>query len=150
MYFSHRFILLLRKKPTNIKHPIETRILVLLFTFIYGMLTFVISMKYVHPIVVGFITSTALLGFILERKDPGKTVKAYLVFMAVFITAAMVFFKMDIAKIGCNPDSFIQPHSLWHILNSFAVFYFYLYIRSENYKPEKDEKLLPFKDALPH
>jgi hypothetical protein len=35
-------------------------------------------------------------------------------------------------------------------LNSFAVFYFYLYIRSENYVAEKDEKLLPFKEALPH
>ncbi len=150
MYFSHRFILLLRNKPTNIRHPLETRSLVVVFTIIYLILTFGVSMDYVHPIVVGFITSTALLGFILERKDPNKTAKAYLMLMAVFITAAMVFFKMDIAKIGCNPDSFIQPHSLWHILNSFAVFYFYLYIRSENYKPDKDEKLLPFKDALPH
>lgn len=150
MYFSHRFVLLLRGKPTNIKHPIETRVLVLVFTGIYLVLTFGVSMRFVHPIVVGFITSTALLGFILERKDPNKTVKAYLVFMAIFITAAMVFFKMDIAKIWCNPDSFLQPHSLWHILNSFAVFYFYLYIRSENYQPDKDEKLLPFKDALPH
>lgn len=150
MYFSHRFILLMRGKPSNEKHPYETRWLVFLFTLIYILLTFVISMKYVHPIVLGFITSTGVLGYILEKKDPNKTTKAYLLFMVIFITAAMIFFKMDIAKIGCNPDSFIQPHSLWHILNSFAVFYFYLYIRSENYVAEKDEKLLPFKDALPH
>lgn len=150
MYFSHRFILLLRGKPSNQRHPYETRWLVFVFTLIYIILTFVISMKYVHPIVLGFITSTGVLGYILEKKDPNKTTKAYLLFMVIFITAAMVFFKMDIAKIGCNPDSFIQPHSLWHILNSFAVFYFYLYIRSENYVAEKDEKLLPFKEALPH
>jgi hypothetical protein len=150
MYYSHRFILLLRNKPSNVRHPLETRWLVVIFTLIYLILTFVVSMDYVHPIVVGFIVSTGGLGFILERRDPNKTVKAYLLFMVIFITAAMVFFKMDIAKIGCNPDSFLQPHSLWHILNSFAVFYFYLYIRSENYIPEKDDKLLPFKDALPH
>lgn len=150
MYYSHRFILLLRNKPSNVKHPLETRWLVLTFTLIYLILTFVVSMDYVHPIVVGFIVSTGALGYVLEKRDPNKTVKAYLLFMVIFITAAMIFFKMDIAKIGCNPDSFIQPHSLWHILNSFAVFYFYLYIRSENYIPEKDEKLLPFKDAMPH
>ena len=150
MYFSHRFILLLRNKPSNVKHTHESRWLVIVFSLIYLFLTFGVSMKYVHPIVVGFIVSTGLLGYILEKRDPNKTVKAYLLFMVIFITAAMVFFKMDIAKIGCNPDSFIQHHSLWHILNSFAVFYFYLYIRSENYIPEKDDKLLPFKDALPH
>ncbi len=150
MYFSHRFILLLRGKPSKQKHPLETRLLVAVFTLIYLALTFWVSMEYVHPIVLGFITSTGFLGYVLEKKDPNKTMKAYLLFMVIFITAAMVFFKMDIAKIGCSPDSFLQPHSLWHILNSFAVFYFYLYIRSENYIAEKDEKLLPFKEALPH
>lgn len=150
MYFSHRFLLLLRNKPSNVRHPVEATWLVITFTVVYLVLTFAVSMKYVHAIVVGFISATAILGYILERRDPNKTVKAYLLFMVIFITAAMVFFKMDIAKIGCNPDSFIQPHSLWHILNGFAVFYFYLYIRSENYIPEKDDKLLPFKDAYPH
>ncbi|MFT6686597.1 MAG: hypothetical protein ACJAVH_001869, partial [Bacteroidia bacterium] len=150
MYFTHRFILLLRGKPSNVKHPKETTWLVIAFTLVYLILTFAVPMNYVHPIVVGFIVSTGILGYILERKDPNKTVKAYLLFMVIFITAAMVFFKMDIAKIGCNPDSFIQPHSLWHILNGFAVFYFYMYIRSENYIPEKDDKLLPFKEAYPH
>lgn len=145
LYFSHRFILLKRNKATNIKHPVETKWLVVIFTTIYLLLTFVVSMDYVHQIVVSFIIATGSLGYFLESKDPGKTNKAYLLFMVIFITIAIIFFKLDIAKIGCNPDSFIQPHSIWHIGNSLAVFYFYLYIRSENYKPEKDEKLLPFR-----
>lgn len=148
MYFSHRFILLKRGKPSNEKHPIEARWLVSIFSLIYVGLTFLIPMTHVHEIVVAFIVSTGLLGYFLEKKEPNKTNKAYLIFMVIFITAAMVFFKMDIEKIGCNPDSFLQPHSLWHILNGFAVFYFYLYIRSENYIPEKDEKLLPFKEQF--
>lgn len=146
LYFSHRFILLKRNKPTNVKHPTETRWLVAIFTIIYLTLTFVVPMSYVHQVVLGFIIATGSLGYFLESKDPGKTNKAYLLFMVIFITIAIVFFKMDIEKIGCNPDSFLQPHSIWHIGNSLAVFYFYLYIRSENYEPKKDEKLLPFRD----
>lgn len=146
LYFSHRFILLKRNKPTNETHPFETRWIVVIFTMIYLILTFVVSMDYVHQIVVSFIIATGSLGYFLEHKDPGKTNKAYLLFMVIFITIAIIFFKMDIAKIGCNPDSFIQPHSIWHLCNSLAVFYFYLYIRSENYIPEKDEKLLPFRN----
>lgn len=145
MYFTHRLVLLIRKKPTNVKHPIESTILVIIFTLIYLLLTFIISMDYVHPIVLTFITLTVFLGFLLEKIQPNKTNKAYLLAVSIFITVAIVFFKMDTAKVGCDPDSFIQPHSLWHICNAMAVFYFYLYIRSENYIPEKDEKLLPFR-----
>lgn len=146
MYFTHRFVLLRQGKATNIKHPVETKILVSAFTALYLLLTFFIPMTHVHEIVLTFISLTVILGFVLERAELRKTNKAYLIAVAVFITTAIVFFKMDIEKIGCNPESFIQPHSLWHICNAMAIFYFYLYIRSENYVPEKDEKLLPFRE----
>ncbi|MCB9226479.1 MAG: hypothetical protein R2777_08995 [Chitinophagales bacterium] len=148
MYYTHRFILLKLKKPTNVKHPVETTILVAIFTTIYLLLTFVIPMTYTHEIVLTFIALTVILGFILEKAEPRKTNKAYLLAVSIFITAAIIFFKMDIEKIGCVPESIIQPHSLWHICNAMAIFYFYLYIRSENYIPEKDEKLLPFREQF--
>lgn len=146
MYFSHRYILLKLKKPSNIKHPHETRILVLIFSIIYLLLTFVISMHYVHPIVLSFIISIGILGYLLEKADPHKTNKAYLFFTILFISIAVVCFKLDTMKIGCNPDSFLQPHSIWHLCNGLAVFYIYLYFRSENYQAGKDEKLLPFRE----
>ncbi|MCB9255808.1 MAG: ceramidase domain-containing protein [Chitinophagales bacterium] len=150
MYFSHRFILLKRKKESKIKHPFETRVLVIVFSLIYLLLTFAVPLNHVHEIVACLILLTGILGYLLEKKDPNKTNKAYLIFMVIFISVAMLFFKLDIAKIGCNPDSFIQPHSIWHVCNSLAVFYFYLYIRSENYEANKDEKLLPFREEFLH
>lgn len=141
MYYTHRILLLKRNKPSNIKHPKEVRGIVFVFSIIYLMLTFLVPMDYVHPIVLTFIVLTALGGYYLEKVEPHKTNKAYLSLMVITITIAVVLFKMDIDKVACDPDSFFQPHSLWHIANSLTVFYIYLYFRSENYKPEKDVKV---------
>lgn len=141
MYYAHRILLIKRNKPSNVKHPIEVRAIVLIFSVIYLLLTFLVPMDYVHPIVLAFIVLTALGGYYLEKVASHKTNKAYLSLMVITITVAVILFKMDIAKVACDPDSFIQAHSLWHIANSLTVFYIYLYFRSENYSPEKDVKV---------
>lgn len=148
MYFSHRMLLLSRNKPTNAKHPKETTMIIIIFSLIYLGLTLFLPGHLTHSVVLCFIILTGIFGYYLERKYPNKTNRAYLLAMVIYISLAVLFFKMDIEKIACDPDSFLQPHSLWHICNSIAVFYLYLYIRSENYLPEKDEKLLPFKKRL--
>lgn len=140
MYYSHRILLLVRKKSTHEKHPKEVKLLIAIFSVIYVLLTF-FGMDYVHPIVFTFILLTALGGFYLERKEPNKSNPFYLILMVVFISIALFLFEMDNAELICNPDSFIQPHSLWHIFNSMTVYYIYLYFRSENYQPHKDEKI---------
>ena len=146
MYYTHRILLLSRNKASNIKHPKEVRGIVLIFSIIYLLLTFLIPMDFVHPIVLTFIVLTALGGVYLEKVDPHKTNKAYLSLMVITIVIAVILFKMDIAKIGCDPDSFIQAHSLWHVFNSLTVFYTYLYFRSENYKSDKDLKIQDLKE----
>jgi hypothetical protein len=148
MYLSHRFILLQRDKPTNEQHAGETIFMILLFTTIYTLLTLFLPDRFMYPVVGSVIVLIFTLGFWLEYRNPRKTNKGYLYASVSFITLALTFFILDPMKVGCNPDSFFQFHSMWHILNALAVFYFYLYIRSENYLPEKDEKLLPFRKKL--
>ncbi|MGB0885951.1 MAG: ceramidase domain-containing protein [Chitinophagales bacterium] len=148
MYYSHRILLLLRKKPTNVFHPNEVKILLIVFTTIYFVLTFLVPLYYVHPVVLACIILTALGGFYLEKKEPNKADKRYLVLMVVFISIAVFLFKLDFSKVGCDPDSFLQAHSLWHIFNSMTVFYLYLYFRSENYTPAKDKKIKSIRENL--
>jgi len=138
MYFTHRVILDLRGKPSNVKHWNERLMMIIIFGTAYVLLTFVISLHYVHPIVGTFIVLIICFGFYLEKRDPNQTNKDYLIATAVTIILAVIFFEFDIKKIWCDPNGLINPHSLWHLFNGASVFFFYLYIRSERYKPEKD------------
>lgn len=148
MYYSHRVLLHKRNKSSHIKHPKEVKALILIFTIIYVLLTFFIPLDYVHHIVLVCIILTALGGLYLEKNVQNKSNRLYLLLMVVTITIAIILFKMDISKIGCNPESFLQPHSLWHIFNSLTVFYIYLYFRSENYKPSEDKKIAHLRDKF--
>lgn len=146
MYFSHRILLYYKHIPSHMRNRYGLFIHIAIFTFIYLMLTFVISMEYTHEIVLVFIISTGIFGFILEQKERGKTNKLYLQLMVITISIAILFFKLDIEKVFCDPNSYFQPHSIWHLFNGFAVFYFYLYIRSESYIPNRDKKVMQLKE----
>lgn len=141
MYFTHRLWLSLTKRPSQVKHVGEMLVFIFVFTVIYIILTFFVTMHYIHQTVLFFIILTVLFGIILERTEGGRTKKIYLKLTASFISVAVIFFKLDIEKILCHPDSYFQPHSIWHICNGFAVFYFYLYIRSDHYNPHHDVKV---------
>lgn len=45
---------------------------------------------------------------------------------------AFVIWTLDISKILCNPNSWLQGHALWHLLGAVAGGFLYLYYRSEN------------------
>lgn len=148
MYLSHRFILLQRDKPINEPHPGETIFMIVTFSIIYILLTLFLPDKWMYEVVGSIIVLIFSLGFWLEYKNPRKTNKGYLYASVTLIVVALALFILDPKKVGCNPDSLFQLHSMWHILNALSVFYFYLYIRSENYEPEQDKKLLPFRKKL--
>ncbi len=148
MYFSHRFMLVLRNKKITLKHPKETRLLAIIFTSIYLVLTFLLPDYLVHPIVLILIIGLIVLGVLFEVKQVNYTNKLYLLLTSLFISVAIFFFKIDFTKIACNPNSIFQPHSFWHLLNALAIFYFYLYIRSENYSPKHDIKLEKYKSKF--
>jgi len=45
---------------------------------------------------------------------------------------AFVIWTLDLTKILCNPNSWLQGHALWHLLGAVAGGFLYLYYRSEN------------------
>jgi hypothetical protein len=48
------------------------------------------------------------------------------------LIVAFIIWTLDIAKILCNPNSWLQGHALWHILGAVAAGLLYWYYRSEN------------------
>ncbi len=139
MYFSHRALLIYRGKPTNVKHWNERLIMISLFTALYSFMTFVVPLGFVHNGVLISILLMIVLIVYTEKKSALRSDNRYIIGTGITIFIAMVFFKLDFAKILCNPYSYINPHSLWHLFNGVSMFLIYLYIRSEGYKPEYDD-----------
>jgi hypothetical protein len=47
------------------------------------------------------------------------------------LAAAFIIWVLDLAKILCTPNSWLQGHALWHLLGAIAAGFLYLYYRSE-------------------
>ena len=134
MYFTHRLVLLRLGIPSNQRHPQSTRALIVIFTIAYLLLTFGLKGFNRNFIVLGIIFAVITFAVIVERYDRGKTNHYYLITCMLSILFAAMWFGFDVHKIMCDSDSYIQPHSLWHIFSGIATFYFYMYIRSEHNK----------------
>ena len=52
---------------------------------------------------------------------------------AAILSLAIAFgiWILDLGGIFCSPDSWLQGHAVWHILSALAIWYIYLYMRSE-------------------
>ena len=134
MYFTHRVWLLSIGLPSNTRHTKSTTTVITAFTVLYVLLTFGMPKGMENYVVLGIIVFIALLGLIVEKYDSGRTNHLYLVTAIACIAFAVMWFGFDIYKILCVPDSYIQPHSLWHLFAGLSTFYFYMYIRSEKNK----------------
>ncbi|MBL0310995.1 MAG: ceramidase domain-containing protein [Bacteroidetes bacterium] len=131
MYFTHRVWLLSIGLPSNARHAKSTFTVIIVFTTLYLLLTFFLPTEWRHPAVVGIILMMIVAAIIVERKDPGKTNHRYLAICVGSILIALMWYAFDQRKLMCNPDGYIQPHSLWHVFSGISAFYFYMYIRSE-------------------
>jgi hypothetical protein len=87
--------------------------------------------KYTVLAIIFFLIAFAIF---VERRDPGKTNKNYLWVCFASILIAVMWYAFDVYKVLCDPNSFIQPHSMWHLFAGISSFYFYMYIRSEKNK----------------
>ena len=134
MYFTHRVWLLSIGVPSNVKHSKSTVTVVAIFSIAYILLTFFLPHGTENFAVLSIIATIILFGMIVEKKDPGKTNHYYLIVSIGLILIAVMWFGFDVYKVLCNENSFIQPHSLWHLFAGSSVFYFYMYIRSEKNK----------------
>jgi hypothetical protein len=131
MYYTHRVWLLLEGVDSHQRHPQSTRTVVIVFSILYVLLTFFLPDGVENYTVLGIIIVLIVFGILVESKDPGRTNRRYLIVSSASILVAVLWFAMDVYKVLCNPDSLIQPHSLWHLFGGISSFYFYMYIRSE-------------------
>ena len=134
MYFTHRVWLLRLGLPSNTKHAKSMWTLIVVAAIAYLLLTFFLPEGIRNFVVLGIIITIVTFGIIVERYDPGKTNHYYLIICMLSILFAVMWFGFDVHKVMCDPDSYIQPHSLWHIFSGISAFYFYMYIRSERNK----------------
>ncbi|MCW3128385.1 MAG: hypothetical protein JWO03_4043 [Bacteroidetes bacterium] len=139
MYFTHRVVLTVMGKPTNIRRSRERLVMIAIFTTIYIILSFQLEMYIIHPAVAIIVVSLVMAGIYLEMKDPGQTNKDYLIATFVSIVIAGILFELDIKHVFCSELGRVTPHSLWHIFNGMSIFFLYLYIRSERYDPAMDK-----------
>ena len=135
MYFAHRVWLLRIGVPSNQRHPKSRRTLIAAFTISYLLLTFFMPNSIKLYAELSMIIFLVILGIIVEHSaDPGKTNHYYLLASSGCILLGVVSYAIDVKKLICYPGNPIQPHSLWHLFSGMAVFYFYMYIRSEKNK----------------
>ena len=134
MYYTHRVWLLRLGLPSNQKHFTSTITLILVFSILYLLLTFFLPRGIRNFVVLGIILTIICFGVIVEKYDRGKTNHYYLATCILSILFAVMWFGFDVYKVLCNPDSIVQPHSLWHLFSGISAFYFYMYIRSEKNK----------------
>ncbi|MBL7777296.1 MAG: ceramidase domain-containing protein [Chitinophagales bacterium] len=134
MYFTHRLWLLQIAVPSNQKHSKSTTTVITVFSVLYVVCTFFLP-THIGKIIVLFILGLLVLfGVYVERKAPGHTNHRYMVVCILSILFAVMWFAFDVYKVFCDSNSFIQPHSLWHLFAGISAFYFYMYIRSERNK----------------
>lgn len=81
-------------------------------------------------LVLGTISVIAVGGFLIHRMTaPGKTSRWFAASMG-FAALAVAFFAMDIQRIGCDPQAWIQPHGNWHICAAMSFLLYYRFVRS--------------------
>lgn len=121
------FYNMLRIFPSTKQYLLES----LLFSvLIYGYLNLFIDIFRRHIFVVLY-----LILFISEiyliLKGKTKRILNYFIISNVFIFLGYFVWILDNLKIVCYPESLFQLHSVWHLLASLAVFFIYLYARSD-------------------
>jgi hypothetical protein len=95
----------------------------------YVLLEFPALRRYIF----GAIVIAALLPEYRVRKQKKPQINGFFLQAAWWtLIVAFIIWTLDIAKILCNPNSWLQGHALWHILGAFAAGLLYLYYRSEN------------------
>ena len=78
-------------------------------------------------VIIGFVISAV----IVQRKLKSKSKPIYLWLAIISYYTGSTFWLLDKNGTLCAPDSWMQGHTLWHILSGTAVLLIYLYFRSE-------------------
>ncbi len=84
----------------------------------------------------GLILLVALVSDAAVRRKMDLIVDTRLLLGAIgLFLIAFLIWTLDLARVVCSPESWLQGHGLWHILTAAAVGLVYLYFRSEEPAP---------------
>ncbi len=81
-------------------------------------------------LVLGTILVIAIGVFLINSMTaPDKTWRWFAGSMG-FAVLAVAFFAMDVHRIGCDPQAWIQPHGNWHVCAALSFLFYYRFVRS--------------------
>jgi hypothetical protein len=98
----------------------------------YVLIQYPASRRYIFGMI---ILATLLPEYRVRTQKKPQITGAFLQAAWWTLVAAFVIWILDITKILCNPNNWLQGHALWHILGAIAAGWLYLYYRSENAHP---------------
>ena len=84
-----------------------------------------------RPIFVGLLVLILLSELLAWKKAPACMNMKALLAASTSLVIACSAWLLDTNGIFCSPDSWLQLHSLWHIGMAAAIWFLYLYYRSE-------------------
>lgn len=91
-------------------------------------LIFQVNAWFTMPIALLLIGITSTL---VQRKHPGDVrLLALSMLLSLF---AVMWFVFDIRRILCDPESWFQPHAIWHLSDAATAGTFYAFMRSSKY-----------------
>ena len=92
-----------------------------------------------RPIFVGLLVLILLSELLARRMVSTHLSLKMLLATSVSLVIACVAWLLDTNGVVCQPDSWLQLHSLWHFGMAAAIWFLYLYYRSEKPVLEKME-----------
>ena len=64
--------------------------------------------------------------------------EAFLVAAIASLVMACSAWILDVSRVVCAPDSWLQGHAMWHVLMAAVIGWMYLYYRSEGTRARPD------------
>lgn len=109
--------------------------IILFVLFVFDVLFLSLLWKIID---INILFTTLALSFIVfsiihTKKTATEKFSKVLLYSAVIVyLSSMTIWILDRKNIFCDPDSLIQGHALWHLLNAVALLLIYFSYRSEN------------------
>ncbi|MEK7727049.1 MAG: hypothetical protein AAB354_01485, partial [candidate division KSB1 bacterium] len=72
-----------------------------------------------------------VLAYLPQRAAASSTRRRYLARAVFALALAGIFFLLDLTKIFCFPQSWLQGHALWHLGGALAAGLLYQHYRTE-------------------
>jgi hypothetical protein len=73
-----------------------------------------------------------ILEYSARRRGKSTIATSYIYSALGLLLAAFVIWILDITRLTCSPESWLQGHAVWHILCALATLLLYMYYRSES------------------